>query len=152
MDADDHADHVQITIEFDWKDVGKIEWRPSGRLKYPNAPELLAAGTYRIHAGGWPLQAAKFEECWYVGMSTTSMKSRIQAHMGERGMPHQEGPKAFRWILENGGWVRVWGGAHRLVLNGVGEEYIDRERVGRGIEAAGILSNLSYMGRRNLQL
>lgn len=147
----DHIEHVRVTIEFDWKDLGNIEWRPSGRLKYPLAPDLLTGGTYRIHADGWPLQAEEFEECWYVGMSSTSMRNRIRSHMGERGVPHQSAPKPFRWILENGGWVRLWV-AHQLSLNEVDEEYINYQLVGRGIEAAGILSNLSYMGRRNLQL
>jgi hypothetical protein len=144
-------EHVNVRIEFAWRPVGPIKFVRTGYHSYPRDPALRFPGTYRLHAGGWPMQADELPECWYIGMSSTNMLQRIRSHLREPGLPHCEGPKPFRWILENGGWVTVWI-VESLRINGVTEENIDRALVARGVEAGAIISNLSYMGRRNIQL
>ena len=141
---------VTSTVEFDWHPVGFIERLASGRHAYPSDHRLRAGGTYRLHAGGWPRQDEEWPECWYVGMSSTSMLDRIKRHALEQGVPHVPGPKPFRWILANGGWVAVWI-ATGLRIDGVDENSLNRALIGRGLEGAAILSNLGFMGPLNKQ-
>lgn len=145
------AEKIKSTIEFEWSPVGFVERLPSGRHRYPADARLKGPGTYRLHAGAWPRQADEWEECWYVGMSATSMYGRIKSHVCEQGQPHIPGAKPFRWILANDGWVAIWV-ATSLRINGVPEDSIDRALVGRGVEGAAILSNFGFMGPLNRQL
>ncbi len=140
----------EVNLQFTWRHIGQVT-RENGKTTIPNREQLDRPGTYRLRAGGWPKQADEWEECWYVGMSSTSMLDRIVQHLGEGGLPHLPGKKPFKWILDNGGWVGLWI-ADDLRYNGVGSDSIDRALIGRGEEAAGILSTMGYMGRWNIQL
>lgn len=141
---------VDVTLRFTWKFVGEVT-RANGKTDIPSRDQLDRPGTYRLHAGGWPKQADEWEECWYVGMSGTSMLNRLVRHLGEAGVPHLPGKKPFKWILDNGGWVGLWI-AQDLSYNNVESASIDRALIGRGEEAPAILSTMGYMGRWNVQL
>lgn len=149
-------EQVDLRVQFTWKYVGKVTLDPAS-LK-PIFPPMDAPAVYRLRSG---LRGEPDHDCWYVGRSIRDVNDRVEIHLAEWYDPTKRQLKRFRANLQHPqGWVEL-DRAVGVTLNGSPHlrltppakraddpaEYEVVEIVWNLMEAAGLVSNLDYLGR-----